>query len=220
MGLGAATGGRGPGRVGGRASGIGVLGGTFDPVHAGHVAWAVAALRQLDLAAVVFVVAGDPWMKTSSGREVTPGRHRLEMVRLAIRGRAGLVADDRELRRPGPSRTVETLEELAAERPGERLHLLIGADCLETLALWSRPGRVLGLASVAVLPRPGVAADLGALDAILPGAAARATVLSGARVPFSSSAIRTRLAAGRGGTDGLDGAVAAYAQSRGLYRPR
>ena len=197
---------------------IGVLGGTFDPVHAGHVARAEDARRALRLDRVVFVVAGDPWMKTSSGRRVTSGHHRAEMVRLALRGRPGLVPDGREIDRQVPSRTADTLEELASEHPSARLYLLIGADCLATLADWSRPARILELAAVVVLTRPGSEADLGRLDEIVPGAAARARVLGGRQVPLSSSAIRARLAGGLATTGALDEAVASYAERNRLYR--
>ena len=195
-----------------------MLGGTFDPVHAGHVARAEDARRVLRLDRVLFVVAGDPWMKTSSGRTVTSGHHRAEMVRLALRARPGLVPDGREVDRRLPSRTADTLEELSSEYPSARLYLLIGADCLATLADWCRPARILELASVVVLTRPGSDADLGRLDEILPGAAEHARVLGGRQVPLSSSALRARLAGGLATDGALDAAVASYAERNRLYR--
>ena len=218
MGVGVAKG-SGPdgpaGEVGPRN--VGILGGTFDPVHLGHVAWAQRALWALHLDQVIFMVAGDPWMKSGSGRAVTPGLHRLEMVRLAIGGRTGLTADGRELRRAGPTYTVDTLEELSAEGPASRLHLLVGSDCLRELADWSRPERLLELAALVVMPRPGSPADLGCLDTLVPGAREKAFVLTGEEVTLSSSDIRTRIGTGSLREGELDGAVASYIGRNGLY---
>ena len=95
-----------------------MLGGTFDPIHVGHVAKAKQAQQQLGLEYVVFTVAGDPWMKRSENHRITPAAHRLEMVRLALSSHPGLEADDRELLRSGPTYTADTLEELVEENPG------------------------------------------------------------------------------------------------------
>ena len=197
---------------------IGVFGGTFDPIHLAHVAWAEAAIEELGLDAVLFVVAGDPWMKTSAGRSPAPGPDRLEMVRLAIDAHPELWADGRELDRPGPTHTADTLEDMASRYPGAKFFLLVGADCLPEMANWERPSRVLELCSVAVLPRSGAPVDLSALDRILPGAGARAVVLDAPELDVSSTQIRGRIAAGDDTLGLLHSEVGEFIERAGLYR--
>lgn len=199
---------------------IGVLGGTFDPIHSGHVAKARQALEQLGLDFVLFTVAGDPWMKTSRGPRITSAAHRLQMVRLALNGHPGLDADGRELSRSGPTYTADTLEDLAGENPGAHLFLLLGSDCLPSLPEWSRPQRVLDLATVVVMERPGVEVDLGPLEKVRAGASAQACVLSGQPVELSSSELRRSLASGRRHGGSLDRGVAKYIERHGLYADR
>ena len=199
---------------------IGVLGGTFDPIHAGHVAKAKEAQAQLGLECVVFTVAGDPWMKRSESHRITPAAHRLEMVRLALSSHPGLEADDRELWRSGPTYTADTLEELSEENPGAHLFLLLGSDCLPSLPEWSRPERLLELATVTVLERPGVELDLGPLEKLRAGASDQAYILSGQPVEISSSELRRRMAAGSLPSGSVDNAVAKYIVSHGLYADR
>ena len=197
-----------------------MLGGTFDPIHVGHVAKAKQAQEQLGLEYVVFTVAGDPWMKRSENHRITPAAHRLEMVRLALSSHPGLEADDRELLRSGPTYTAETLEELVEENPGAHLFLLLGSDCLPSLPEWSRPERLLDLATVTVLERPGVELDLGPLEKLRAGASDQAYVLSGQPVELSSSELRRSMAAGRLPSGSIDSAVAKYIARHGLYAER
>ena len=199
---------------------IGVLGGTFDPIHVGHVAKAKQAQAQLDLDCILFTVAGDPWMKRSESRRITPAAHRLEMVRLALSSHPGLDADDRELLRSGPTYTADTLEGLASENPGVHLYLLVGSDCLPSLPQWSRPERVLDLATVTVMERPGAEIDLGPLEKVRAGASAQADILCGQPVGLSSSELRCSMAAGRQPRGALDHAVARYIERHGLYVDR
>ena len=199
---------------------IGVLGGTFDPIHVGHVAKAKQAQAQLGLEYVVFTVAGEPWMKRSENHPITPAAHRLEMVRLALSTHPGLEADDRELLRSGPTYTADTLEELAEENPGARLFLLLGSDCLPSLPDWSRPERLLDLATVTVLERPGVELDLGPLEKLRAGASDQAYVLSGQQVELSSSELRRGMATGRLPSGSIDSAVARYIVRHRLYAER
>lgn len=129
---------------------IGLLGGTFDPIHYGHLAVAEAALEDGGLDRVLMVPAGDPWQKTD--RKVTPAVHRLEMVRLAVAGRPGLEVDDREVTRSGPTYTIDTLESFPAS---DRLFLILGADSALGIPSWHRSEEVLDRAGVIVVPRPG-----------------------------------------------------------------
>jgi nicotinate-nucleotide adenylyltransferase len=129
----------------------GILGGTFDPIHIAHLHTAECARHQLALDRVLVVPAGDPWQK--SGQEITPAHHRLEMCRLALEGVAGIDVDDREVRREGPSYTIDTLDSFPA---GEELFLIVGADAAAGLDSWHRWKEVADRATIAVAPRPGV----------------------------------------------------------------
>jgi nicotinate-nucleotide adenylyltransferase len=132
---------------------IGIFGGTFDPIHYGHLRTALELKQRLDLAAVHFVPVASPPHRSAP---LNDGRLRLRMVEAAIRGEPGFVADDRELQRPGLSYTVDTLTsfrgELGADRP---LCLLLGMDAFLGLPQWHRWGDLLELAHVAVAHRPG-----------------------------------------------------------------
>ncbi len=131
---------------------LGLLGGTFDPPHIGHLVAAVHSRSQLGLDHVVVVPAGDPWQK-SAAREVTPAEVRLEMVRAACQGLAGVEVSDVEVRRQGPSYTIDTVEELTG--PGERAVLLLGADAAAGVPTWHRAEELAALVDVAWFDRPG-----------------------------------------------------------------
>ncbi|MGH8945222.1 MAG: nicotinate-nucleotide adenylyltransferase [Acidimicrobiia bacterium] len=129
----------------------GILGGTFDPIHIAHLHAAQTALHQAGLDRVLIMPAGDPWQKTN--RMVTPAHRRLEMARHAVAGVDGLEVDDRELGRDGPTYTVDTLATFPEE---EQLHLIMGADAALGLPTWRDADRVRSMATILVLPRPGV----------------------------------------------------------------
>jgi len=117
---------------------IAVLGGTFDPVHNGHLLIAEEAKTRLNLARVLFVPAGMPWLKDAT--PLAPADDRMNMVRLAIKDRAGFGLSDMEIKRPGPSYTVDTIAELKArEYPADELYFIIGWDCLAELTRWRQP---------------------------------------------------------------------------------
>lgn len=204
---------------------IGILGGTFDPVHNGHLIKAEEALALLGLDRVIFLVAGDPWMKREAGLAVTPAKQRLRMVELAVSAEPTFVTDDREVRRKGPTYTVDSLQELATENDGAKLFLLLGSDALASMDRWRHPGRVLDLAQVVVLDRPitdegtdeGAADGAALLKGLEPGAGVRAVVLADAPVAVSSSDVRRRVAAGEPITDLVPTGVAGYIDRHGLY---
>lgn len=133
---------------------LGVLGGTFDPVHVGHLAAAVNARAALRLDRVLLVVANHPWQK--SGRPLTPAEDRLAMVEAAVAGRDGLEASGIEIDRGGDTYTADTLEQLHAEDPDRELFLIVGADVAAELGTWKRPDAVARLATLAVVGRGGV----------------------------------------------------------------
>jgi nicotinate-nucleotide adenylyltransferase len=135
---------------------IGVLGGTFDPPHIGHLLAAVNVRHALDLDELLMVVAHDPWQK-SGARTITPAQDRLAMVEAAVAGLDGIAASDLELRRGGPSYTVDTLRELGERDPGGERFLVLGADAAGGLASWERAHELPTLATLVLVDRPGIA---------------------------------------------------------------
>lgn len=131
---------------------IGLFGGTFDPVHRAHVAVARAALAQLDLTALWWVPAGDPWQKRAV-RRVTPAVHRAAMLELVLAGEPRQRVERCELERAGPSYTIDTVERLTAQHPGTQWVLVMGADQWCNLPTWHRWQDLVRLVELAVAPR-------------------------------------------------------------------
>ena len=197
---------------------LGVLGGSFDPPHAGHLHVARAALGAFELDHVVFVPAARPPHKPAG--LVAAGQTRLEMVRLLIQGQADLSVWAGELERPGPSYTVDTLLALGELAPASELFWLLGADSLETLSGWHRVEELLALARPVVVARAdaeGAPGDLGELSE-----AARRRLDEGwlalPPVAASSSELRRRLATGQDPGPELPPALREYIDRRGIYR--
>lgn len=206
---------------------VGILGGTFDPPHLAHLAIAEEAREVLGLGRVLFVPAGDPWQK--SGRAVTPASVRLALVEAAIAGNPWFEADAREIVRPGPSYTVDTLEEIAREGIADPW-LILSAEALAGLPTWRDPARIAALARVCVVPRPGVAGHAaGAAAELDAGAVAarfraafdvapeRVVVLDRPRLAISSTEIRARVRAGRSIRYLVPEPVAALVAGHALY---
>jgi nicotinate-nucleotide adenylyltransferase len=189
-----------------------MFGGAFDPPHRAHVALARAAIAQLRLERLVVLPTGNAWHKD---RALTPPEHRLAMSRLAFAGIAGAEVDDRELRRTGPTYSIDTLRELQAEQPAAQLHLLMGEDQAGGFSRWHAWQEVARLAVLCVAGR-GTGEGLAALRA-LPGV--RVELLRLPQMPESATEIRARLAAGQDITDLVEPAVASYIESQHLYQP-
>ncbi len=187
---------------------IGVFGGTFDPPHTGHLVVASDACGALGLDRVLWIPSAVPPHKVKTVQ--APAEARLEMVRAAIAGDPRFEADDLELRRPGPSYTVDTLRDLAARHPGAELVLLIGADNLREIPGWREPGEILRLARVAVLSRDGAG--------VPPDAPVPAVPVPVTRVDVSATEVRRRAAAGETIRYLVPDAVRALVERRGLYR--
>jgi len=197
-----------------RAERLGLLGGTFDPPHVGHVAAAEAVRRALSLDRVLLVVANDPWQK-SPLREVTAAPDRFAMVEAAIEGLAGIEASAIELDRGGPSYTIDTVEQLRAEaersgRAVPELFVVVGADIVPTLPTWQRVDRLRELVTLVVVARPGVPAP-----STPPGWST--AVVDGLDLDVSSSDIRERLAEGRSVDGMVPAGVGRCIRRRGLY---
>ena len=131
---------------------LGILGGTFDPPHAGHLAAALAVQTQVALDELVLMVANEPWQKVGE-RQVTPAQVRFEMTEALVEGISGLRADDREIRRGGPTFTVDTLEEIHAEHPDSEIFLIVGADTASRLETWHRASDVVRLSTIVIVNR-------------------------------------------------------------------
>ena len=195
---------------------LGVLGGTFDPPHYGHLMLAEHAREQLGLEQVLWVPAGDPWRK--AGGAVTSGEHRLAMLRLAVAGNNAFEISTAELDRPGPSYTVETLAELREQLPAHELVFLLGADALQDLPDWHDAPRILELALLGATARGGERPSDAALDALLPGLSGRVVWFEMPRVDISATDIRRRAAEGQSLRDLVPPAVEAYIRQHKLYR--
>lgn len=175
---------------------IGVLGGTFDPIHIGHLIIAEEARHWLALDRVFFVPARVSPLKLENGTLYTE-EQRLEMVERAIADNPAFAASRVDLERPAPSYTVDTLRLLRQQcGPQHRYWFIMGADSLDSLAYWRAPHEMLQMARLAVVSRPGHAPDLDAVEARLPGIGAKTDVLLGLHIGISSTEIRHRMARG------------------------
>jgi nicotinate-nucleotide adenylyltransferase len=204
-----------------RPGSIGILGGTFDPFHLGHLALARAARDRLGLERVLVMPAAAPPHKP--GRAISPGPVRLSLVEAGIAGEPRLEASRLELDRPGPSWTADTVEAIAAsERAARRepdLVVILSAESFAGLAAWHEPGRLLDHARIAVAPRAGhPGPDLAAFDAAFPGRRDRIIVFDAPPVEVSASEIRRRAARGASLEGLVPPAVAALIERDRLYR--
>jgi nicotinate-nucleotide adenylyltransferase len=204
--------------AGGELRRIGVLGGTFDPPHIGHLWLATLAADQLSLDRVLFVPAAQPPHKAD--RPITPAAHRLLMTRLAIPGEPLFELSIIEMERPGPSFTVRSLEELQRTYGADvQLFWLMAVDSLVQVDTWREPDRLLSLAEWGVGPRPGTTPpSRRELDERFGEAASRIHLLSGPGLDISASEIRSRVAAGRAIRYLVPAAVEELIIERGLYR--
>lgn len=195
---------------------IGVLGGTFNPPHLGHLVCAQEAYLQLDLQRVMLIPARTPPHKPVDDE---PGvEHRLEMCRLAAGDESWLQVSDLEVQRPGPSYTVDTLEVLHSGTSDSELFLIVGADIAIGLPKWREPERVLSLARVAVAERPGTARA--EVERVLEelGGAEHGRFFDMPEIGVSSTMLRDRVRAGVPTRYLMPDAVRAYIERLDLYR--
>ncbi len=192
---------------------LGLYGGTFDPIHLGHLILAEACREACALDRIWFVVAGAPPHKPGGRTDVN---HRLEMVRLAIAGNPAFEVSEIETRRPGPHYSVETLAEIAREQPEDDLFFLIGADSLVDLPHWRSPEAILRLASLVVANRPG----FGPEPFDVPTEARPIHRVTIPPIGIASNDVRRRRVEGRSIRYQVPRAVEAYMDAHGLYRPQ
>lgn len=199
---------------------IGLYGGTFDPIHIGHLLVAEQVCEKLQLDCICFLPAAKAPHKVE--QKSVDGKHRLEMVQLATSGNSRFRVDDRELRRGGTSYTVDTLAELTQEQPHHDFVLLIGNDSLEELHTWREPARICELAFVAVVARGGQARpDMNKLLTYLPAnqrAQLESHLVPIPQIEISSTEIRANIQHSRSVRYQLHPAVEAYIAANQLYR--
>jgi len=195
---------------------VGLFGGTFDPIHKGHIAIAEAVLQKVNLAKVIFIPAGKPWLK--EGRKITSATHRLKMVGLAISGKSNFELSSIEIERPGATYTVDTLMDFINNIHGIELYVIMGSDSLVDFPRWKEPQRLLKLCYLVIVPRPGFSLpDLLTMERELPGLRERLIIMSSPEVDISSSDIRRRRAEGLPFEHLVPESVAEYIKRNRLY---
>ena len=197
---------------------LGIFGGTFDPIHMGHLIIAQEAAARVGLDEVWFIPTGQPWLK--SGNRISPSDHRMEMVRMAIRCNPGFKVSAIEVDRPGPSYTVDTLMALReGDAKGDSLFFILGMDSLETLHRWHQPERLFDLCTLVGVSRPEHRDfELGSLDHIRPGASSEVTTIDGPNIGISGAEIRRRVSQGLPITYWAPSAVEKYIHEHHLYQ--
>jgi len=188
---------------------VGILGGTFDPPHVGHLVTATRVAEHLDLDEVLLVVANVPWQKTGT-REISPAQDRLDMVRACVADEPRLDACDLEVRRGGDTFTVDTLEELRRRQPDDELVLILGSDAAAGLDTWHRPEDLRSLCRLAVVERPGVAVAV--------PSGFHHDVVDVPRLEVSSTEMRSRVREGRSVRYLVPDAAISMIMERRLYR--
>ena len=197
---------------------LGLFGGTFDPVHCGHLILAEQCREQCALDEVKFLPSGSPPHK--QGQEMTPGPVRSEMLELATAGHSQFVVDRMELEREGPTYTVETLQQLHSEKPGRELFFLIGADSLNDLSTWREPERIAELATIVAVnrgdrPLPDWVSLRSALGEAV---TSRIQLVTMPGIDLTATDIRRRVREGKSIRFLVPRAVEIYIAEQGLYR--
>lgn len=195
---------------------IGILGGTFDPPHNGHLLIAQEALTQLNLSQVLFAPTRQPPHKL--GKDITSVEHRVEMVRLAIADDPKFALSRVDVDRVGPTYTVDTMRALREQLPGTELFFIMGMDSLANLTTWHRPADLIRLCKLAVCARPGFAVDMGSLEHGLPGLSERVVFVRSLALDVSATELQQRVRAGKSIAECVPAVVARYIAAHGLYR--
>lgn len=197
---------------------IGVLGGTFDPIHNGHLLVAKEVMDRVELAEIIFVPAGQPWLK--AGNPISPAKHRVEMVRLAIVGEPRFRLSTVEIDRPGPTYTVDTIAQLKAQFGShDELFFIMGMDNLSQLPRWHEPPRLVKLCYLVAVPRPGYSLpDVKSLETVIPGLTPKLILLDKPEVDIDSTEARERVALGLSISHLVPKPVEEYIQRHRLYR--
>jgi nicotinate-nucleotide adenylyltransferase len=198
---------------------IGVLGGTFDPIHIGHLRVAEEVVARLDLPRILFIPAGQPWLKLNNANAISPVQHRLAMVRLGISGNPRFKLSTIEIGRPGPTYTVDTIARLQSQLgAGDEIFFILGWDNLSQLPRWHQPERLIKMCRLVAVPRVDFPLpDLPALEKELPGITERVILFDRPRIDINASEIRRRVAQGLSISDFVPAPVERYIKEHGLY---
>jgi nicotinate-nucleotide adenylyltransferase len=196
---------------------IGVLGGTFDPIHNAHLMVAEEARALFNLSGVLFVPAGQPCLK--EGIPISAAEHRVEMVSLAIAGKPHFKLSTVEVERPGPSYMVDTIAELQSRLEAEdELFLILGWDNLAELPRWQEPARLVTMCRLVAVSRPGYSRpNLKKLEASVPGLSKRVIIMDQPKVDINASEIRERVSRGLSVHHLVPEPVNEYIKQHGLY---
>lgn len=197
---------------------LGILGGTFDPIHLGHLLIAELARESLSLERVLFTPAGDPPHKQAQHK--TAAQHRRQMVALAIEHNPHFELNTIDLERPGPNYSVETVRHIRAQYdlPADDCFFIIGGDSLADLPTWYQPDVLIKLCRLAATHRPGYRPDVAHLETIIPGLQARLDWVETPALELSSSLIRSKIRAGQTIRYQTPDKVISYIERRRLYR--
>lgn len=197
---------------------LGILGGTFDPVHIGHLIVAEEARLQLNLSNVLFIPASQPWMR--SGQPLSEPNHRMDMVRLAIADNPHFEASEIELSRPGPTYTIDTLIELRSSYGGNvDPFFIVGADSYASFHKWKAPHEILELCTLVVYPRTMQShGETKALETLPPALRKKTMFLNAPVIDINGTEIRRRVAQGVSIRYWVPREVEDYIHRHGLYR--
>jgi len=198
---------------------IGILGGTFDPIHVGHLLLGQWAKEKMELDEIWFLPAGSPYFKEGSG--VTPSEARLAMTKLAVAGREGMKVCDIELKREGRTYTCDTVEELNETFPEDRFFFIFGEDCLDSFGTWREPEKILKGCEIIAATR-GSGSEFRELwrkaDDLMRRFHGQIHILDFPAIEISSTLIRERIGEGKPVRDLVPDAVEKYIKETGLYR--
>ena len=197
---------------------VGVFGGTFDPIHLGHLAVARSIQSSLGLDNVIFVPAGQPWLKADT--PVSRVKDRVQMLRLALARRRAFELSTIEADRPGPSYTVDTMETLQRQLGSDADYFfLLGSDALVDIPKWKEPQRLIQLCQLVAFARPGFGLPtMEALKAAVPGVSQRVVFVEVPQVNIRATDIRCRIAEGRSIQRLVPRSVERYILEHGLYK--
>lgn len=197
---------------------IGLIGGTFDPVHLGHLAIAESARQELNLASIIFIPAGQPYFKDLA--DISLSKHRVNMLKLAIAGKPYFKISMMEIKRSGPTYTIDTISRLKSKlKSGDEIFFIMGWDSLLTLYRWQEPQRLISLCRIAAAPRPGYPRpDFKQLERDLPGISQRTVKLHSPLIYISATEIRERVCHGLPIASMVPPQVAEYIKEHRLYK--
>lgn len=196
---------------------IGILGGTFDPIQLAHLAVAEEVRARQDLAEIIFVPTGQPWLKASS--PIAVAEHRVQMVCLAIADKPYFKLSTVEIDRAGPSYSVDTVAELQEQLgAGDELFFILGYDSLAELPLWHEPSQLIQMCRLVAVPRQGYSVpDLKKLEAKIPGLSQRVILMDKPEIDISATEIRNRVARGLSVSHLVPEPVERYIKKHRLY---